>query len=93
MTNQEQNILKLFSRRIDLTPLPSLLAYYLAEKNGHRREELKKVYKLTEVSSEGYYMAFSPSTSKDIVERCRLALKRLKDSGTYDRIQQTYAPR
>lgn len=90
VTNQEQNILKLFNRRIDITPLPALLAYHLTEKNGHSRAELKKVYHLTEVSSEGYYMAFSNSTPSEIVEKCRTELKKLKDSGKYDKIQQRY---
>lgn len=91
VTNQEQNILKLFNQRIDITPLPALLAYDYARKNGYDPSRLKKVYKLTEISSEGYYMAFSLGTPGEVVERCRTELKRLKESGRYERIQRRYA--
>ncbi|MCP3941404.1 MAG: amino acid ABC transporter substrate-binding protein [Desulfobacteraceae bacterium] len=82
---------KLLSKRIDLWSMPELTASYIVKKEGYKPEEIiKKVYRLDEVSSEGYYMAFGKKTSDEIVEKFRSALEKIKKNGTHKMILEKY---
>ena len=89
-TSYESNLKKLARKRIDLWTMPELVAYYYLEKNKQMKGKVKKVFHLSEISSEGYYMAFGNKTSDKVVEKFRAALERIKKNGTYDKILKKY---
>ncbi|MCP4552388.1 MAG: transporter substrate-binding domain-containing protein [Bacteroidetes bacterium] len=86
-----QGFKKLLLKRIDLWSMPELTAYDIVKKEGYKPlETIRKVYRLDEVSSEGYYMAFGKKTSDEIVEKFRLALEKIKKNGTHKIILEKY---
>jgi len=86
-SNYELNMKKLLKGRLDLWFCAEFVGNFLLKKHGYIPEEtVKKVYFLDEISGEGFYMAFSKSTSDDIVEKYKIALEKLKTDGTYDKI-------
>lgn len=87
----EHNYEKLKSGRVDLWIMSELTATYLARRAGDDPgQTLSKVYRIPELSSEGYYMAFGAQTSDATVELFRKALETLRSNGTYDRIQRKW---
>jgi len=82
-----QGFEKMLLGRIDLWAMNELVAYWIVRQAGHDPEAvLKKAYHLTDVSSEGYYMAFGKRTPDELVTRFRTALETIKRNGTYARI-------
>ncbi len=83
----EQGLKMLLAGRTDLWAANEFTAMYLLKKKGFRGDSgVRTVLKLTEVSAEGYYMAFSADTSDEVVDKFRKALLEIKNDGTYDRI-------
>ena len=81
----------LLINRIDLWAMPELTAYHIIKKEGYKpAETLRKAYRLDEVSSEGYYMAFGKKTSDEIVEKFRNALEKIKKGGKHKMILEKY---
>ncbi len=87
----EQNLTKLMAKRIDLWAGADMVLYYFLKKSGKTPDqEIRKVYRLDEISGKGYYMAFSKKTSDDIVEKFRTALEKVRSDGRYQKIQDKY---
>ncbi len=85
------NLEKLLVKRIDLWPIAELVAYYLVEEKGLKPDKvLRKSYHITDLSSDGLYLAFSKSTSDEIVQRFRDSLNKIKKNGTYSKILKKY---
>ncbi|WP_243020381.1 substrate-binding periplasmic protein [Simplicispira sedimenti] len=87
----EHNYQKLKAGRVDLWIMSELTASYLARQAGDDPQQtLLKVYRIPELSSEGYYMAFGAQTPDVTVESFRKALDALRSNGTYDRLQRKW---
>ena len=87
----EHNYEKLKAGRVDLWIMSELTASYLARQAGDDpRQTLSKVFRVPELSSEGYYMAFGAQTPDATVESFRKALDALRSNGTYDRLQRKW---
>jgi len=70
--------------RIDLWPMPNaVMSYVVSEKNEDPEQIIKNVFKLEKMSSEGYYIAASLTTSDEIVNRLRKALVEFKKTNAY----------
>ncbi len=83
-----QNLEKLLAKRIDLWLTSELNGYYMIEKNGYDTKNFEKKYAF-QISS-GAYIAFSKSTSDEVVETFRTALKKIKNTETYTEILKKY---
>ncbi len=71
-----QNLNKLINRRIDVWPMPDAVAYFTVKQEGHDNpaKVLKKLLPLDELAG-GYYLAASPKTSDEVVNRVAKALE------------------
>lgn len=87
----ELNYEKLKLGRVDLWIMNELTASYLARQAGDDpARTLARVYRIPELSGEGYYMAFGKQTPDATVERFRQALQHLKRSGGYEQLQRKW---
>lgn len=87
----EHNYEKLKAGRIDLWIMSELTANYLARQAGDDPTlTLAKVYRIPELSSDGYYMAFGMHTSDATVAQFRTGLEAIKRNGTFDRLQRKW---
>lgn len=87
----EHTYQKLKAGRVDLWIMSELTASYLARQAGDDpRQTLAKVYRIPELSSEGYYLAFGAHTPDATVEKYRKALETVRSNGTYDRLQRKW---
>jgi polar amino acid transport system substrate-binding protein len=89
-SSYEANLKKMISRRIDLWGVVDLTAHYLVQSDQYPKNIIKEVYCLTELSTEGAYMAFSKTTPDALVDQFREALKKIKEDGTYDKVLSKY---
>lgn len=88
------NVRKLFNGRVDVILVDELSLSALVReeaKSGkpYAMSQLEKAFFVEDLSS-GMYMAFSLSTPDGIVEKCRKALKQIKENGVFDRIMDAY---
>jgi polar amino acid transport system substrate-binding protein len=81
------NLKKLVSRRIDLMVLTDYTFYYRVKEAGYDRDDFEKALL---VYSEDSYIAFSRQTSPDVVSRIAKALVAIKRDGSYDRIMEKW---
>ncbi len=79
------NFNKLINRQVDLLPLTEDDANSLCEKALFNCAALEQVLTLDEAST-GLYMAYSPSTSDELVSKTRAAFSKLKEEGAVRRI-------
>ena len=87
----EHNYEKLKAGRIDLWIMSELTANHLARQAGDDpARALAKVYRIPELSSDGYYMAFGMHTPDATVTRFRTGLEAIKRNGTFDRLQRKW---
>lgn len=87
----ELNYEKLKLGRVDLWIINELTASHLARQVGDDPDKtLARVYRIPELSGEGYYMAFGKHTPDATVERFRQALEHLKRSGGYEQLQRKW---
>ncbi len=85
------NYEKLKAGRIDLWIMSELTANHLARQAGDDpARTLAKVYRIPELSSDGYYMAFGMHTPDATVAQFRAGLEAIKRNGTYDRLQRKW---
>ncbi|OQX02274.1 MAG: hypothetical protein BWK80_58225 [Desulfobacteraceae bacterium IS3] len=85
------NMEKLLGKLIDMWAIGELPAYSLLRGKGlDPSQTVRKVFLLEEISGEGLYMAFSKSTSDEIVEKFKTALEKIKKDGTYGAILKKY---
>ncbi len=86
--NDELNIRKLVSGRVDVIPYDQLGLTCKANQlriNGTTIEDFEKAYFLEEISSD-LYMAFGAKTSDQLVEKFRRGLESIKQDGTFQKI-------
>ncbi len=82
-----QNYKKLKLKRIDLWPMPDAVADYVVKKIGDNPDViLKKVFALTELSSDGYFLAANLQTPDEIVNRIKSSLEEFKKTQEYQNI-------
>jgi polar amino acid transport system substrate-binding protein len=87
----ELNYEKLKRGRVDLWIMSELTAVYFARQAGDQpAQTLERSYALTELSSDGYYMAFGVQTPTALVERLSKALATIKSNGTYDALKKKW---
>ena len=87
----ELNYEKLKLGRVDLWIMSELTAAYLARQSGDEpAKTLVKVYRIPELSSEGYYMAFGNQTPDAQVARFRKGLEAIQRNGTLERLQRKW---
>ena len=87
----ELNYEKLKRGRVDLWIMSELTAVYFARQAGDEpTQTLERSYAITELSSDGYYMAFGVQTPDALVERLSKALAIIKGSGTYDALKKKW---
>ena len=87
----ELNYEKLKRGRVDLWIMSELVAVYLARQAGDvPTQTLARSYAITELGSDGYYMAFGASTPDALVERLAKALATIKGNGTYDALKKKW---
>jgi len=83
VTSNEQNLAKLFKNRIDMFPISPLGLAMLCNDAKFDCSKLENVYELSELSN-GLYMAYSKTTSDEIVNNTKDALQRIKEQGIYE---------
>jgi len=87
--NDKKNVLKLISNRIDIMLNDKISMHYRLKKLGGAQSKVKKIMRIDRLSL-GLYMACSNKTPDSIVNKCRMALKKLKSSGRYQQILDKY---
>ncbi|TYB32013.1 MAG: transporter substrate-binding domain-containing protein [Candidatus Mcinerneyibacterium aminivorans] len=87
--NDWKNILKLTSKRVDVMLNDNISMNYRLKKRNIDRNKIEKSFKIEDLSN-GLYMALSRDTSDEIVEKCKKALEKLKNSGGYKKIIEKY---
>jgi polar amino acid transport system substrate-binding protein len=87
----EFNYEKLKLGRVDLWIIPELVAYYLARQAGDDPAKvLVKAYRIRELGSDGYYMAFGIKTPDALVDQFRTGLETVKKNGTFDALKRKW---
>lgn len=85
------NYEKLKRGRVDLWIMSELTAVYFARQAGDQpTQTLERSYAITELGSDGYYMAFGVQTPDALVERLSKALAIIKSNGTYDALKNKW---
>lgn len=85
--HDDVNVKKLFGKRIDFVPVNALSVKPLLDRNGQSVDKVESV--LTIIQTD-LWMAFSPNTSSDIVDKVTKAVESMKADGTYDKILKKY---
>ncbi|MDP2369688.1 substrate-binding periplasmic protein [Rhodoferax sp.] len=87
----ELNYEKLKMGRVDLWIMSELTANHLARQAGDDpAKTLAKVYRINDLSSEGYYMAFGSQTPDATVAKFRKGLEAIKRNGTFDALKKKW---
>lgn len=82
-----QNYKKLKLKRIDLWPAPDALVNHIVKKEGDDPNKvLKKVFVLSEISTDGFYLAASLQTKDAIIDEIRRSLSDFKKTNEYKMI-------
>lgn len=79
------NFKKLINRQVQLVPMPERDAQQLCEETRFDCADLEKVHTLDALAG-GLYMAYSKSTSDEVVARTRAAFNKLKADGSVARL-------
>lgn len=85
--DDDMNVKKLASGRIDLMFLEEFIFNYRVRELGYNRDDFEKALS---VISHDSYIAFSRQTSQDVVSRFAEALEAMKKDGSYNSILQEY---
>lgn len=87
----ELNYQKLKMGRVDLWIMNELTARHLARQAGDDpAKTLAKVYRISDLSSEGYYMAFGSQTPDATVALFRKGLEAIKKNGTFEALKKKW---
>lgn len=87
----ELNYEKLKRGRVDLWIMPELVAVYLARQAGDEpANTLARSFAITDLGSDGYYMAFGANTPDALVERLSKGLATIKSNGIYDALKKKW---
>ncbi|MGB0941734.1 MAG: substrate-binding periplasmic protein [Marinomonas sp.] len=83
----QQHYKQLKQGRIDLWPMPNAVMNHVVTSFGDKPDNwIQNVFKLDEISQEGYYLAASLTTSDALVNKLRQALIEFKQSEAYSKI-------
>ncbi|NQY94898.1 MAG: transporter substrate-binding domain-containing protein [Campylobacteraceae bacterium] len=86
-----QNYKKLKKERIDVWPMTDAVMNFIVRKAGDEPSKvLKKVYEFSELSTGGYYLAASLSTSDEVVNELKKVLEDFKKTLAYKKILQKW---
>ncbi len=86
-----RNYKKLKSGRIEVWPIPDAVAFYIANNAGDDPARiLQKVYELSDISKDGYYLAASLDTSDIIIGKIKKALEKFGTTPDYRNILKKY---
>jgi len=85
----EQNIHKLMKERFDLVGVNKFVTYYLLEKLGYKKDDVKVVYVLNDLKSD-YYLAASKAVPAEIVTKLQAAFEKVHTTGIYQKIVDQY---
>ena len=81
------NYKKLLAGRVDLWPMPDLMAAHILSKDGKSlAKTLRKAYYFKEFSKGGYYVVASPTTSDKISNKISRHLEEFKKTDDYQKI-------
>ena len=83
-----QNIKKLKDGRIDLWAADELNGYFVIKENQYKTKDFTTHLPLD--FPKGIYLAFSKTTSDELVESFRASLVKIKENGIYDKIIAKY---
>jgi polar amino acid transport system substrate-binding protein len=83
--NNSDNFKKLVNRQVQLVPMPEIDAQQLCQEARFDCAALEKVHTL-DALAVGIYMAYSKSTSEEVVARTRAAFNKLKADGSVARL-------
>lgn len=87
----ELNYQKLKLGRIDLWIMNGMTASHLARQVGDDPAlTLAKVYRINDLSSEGYYMAFGKQTPDATVQQFKRGLEAIKKNGVFDHLKKKW---
>ncbi|MES2947303.1 MAG: transporter substrate-binding domain-containing protein [Pseudomonadota bacterium] len=87
----ELNYEKLKLGRVDLWIMTDLVAVHLARQAGDDpTKTLARSFAITDLGSDGYYMAFSARTPDALVQRLAKGLATIKSNGTYDALKKKW---
>ncbi len=90
VTRDELNIRKLYAGRIELMICNEFSFAYLVKSINFKIDDFEKAFLLEEFSKGDFYMAFSRTTSDELVDKLKTALDKIKSNGTYDSILTNY---
>jgi len=83
----QQHYKQLKQGRIDLWPMPNAVMNHVVTSYGDKPDNwIQNVFKLDEISQEGYYLAASLTTSDALIRKLRQALIDFKQSEAYSKI-------
>lgn len=89
VTKQKQNIAKLFKGRIDLITDREMALADQMKKLKISFASVKRVFILS-TWDDGFYMAFSPETANEIVEKMNKAFEQVKAEGILETVMEKY---
>ncbi|EAQ63689.1 hypothetical protein MED121_03292 [Marinomonas sp. MED121] len=80
----QQHYEQLKQGRIDLWPMPNAVMNHVVTSSGDEPDNwIQNVFKLDEISQEGYYLAASPKTSDALINNLRDTLAQFKKTQAY----------
>ena len=88
VTEDVQNIKKLFVQRIDFVATNDLVFAYLIKQEGHQWDEIEQVLILEDQYQ--YYYAFNKDTDEQSIQQFQQALDQLKQNGQYEELLKKY---
>lgn len=88
VTNDSQNINKLFENRIDFIIMNDVMLSYLLEKYGHKLNEVEQVLILNDKYE--FWFAFNKNIDDSIIQKFQNSLDQIKQDGRYEKIVKKY---
>lgn len=88
VTEDAQNVKKLFMQRIDFVATTDLVFAHVLQQEGHQLNEVEQAMILD--AKYQYYYAFHKETDEKIIPQFQQALDQLKQSGEYDALLKKY---
>ena len=87
-----QNIKKLFHGRLEIIPYASARLNYDVRSCGQNVNDMEEIFYVKEISKQ-LYVAFSKQTDDSIVKRFQLGFDKIRENGTYEKIIQEWKDR
>jgi polar amino acid transport system substrate-binding protein len=90
LNHNEAAMKMVLTQRAELWPISEYAGYYFLQKQHHSISDVRKVFRIEGFASGDQYMAFSPSTPDELVNKFRTGLQSIKDQGIYQQILDDY---